>query len=177
MLDKEHADLDLNSGQSTVLANAPRLSHRGLTLLLVGMCLVPTVTIGVLWSYLPPVFEGQLQGTAWTSGMPDPNFYLIPFRERDPKTGGMLHVQNLSQQTWTMLNVQINHFYQIYDTDPLEPGEAREYDLKRFITKTGAAFEMRYNPVKNVRVYARLPTKDRATFIVDFESTGTFPKN
>ena len=171
MLDTEPAEVDSNGLESTVRASAPRLSHRGLTLLLIAMCLAPIITIGFLWSYLPQVYEGQLEGSAWTSGMPDASFYLIPFRERGPKTGGKLHIKNESDQIWTILNVQINdNYYQIYDVVPLEPGQEREYELNRFITKSGAAFEMKYNPVKNARVYARRPTKDRATFFVDFES-------
>ena len=39
---------------------SPHLSHRGLTIMLSFMCLVPVMTILVLWNYLPPVFEGQL---------------------------------------------------------------------------------------------------------------------
>jgi hypothetical protein len=80
-------------------------------------------------------------------------------------------VRNKSEQVWTMLNIQINNFYQIYDRVPLNPGEERTYELDRFVTRTGAMFDLRYNPVKNVRVYARRPTRDRATFFKDFEQT------
>ena len=155
--------------QSSARRNAPRLTHRGLTMLLVGMCLVPTVTIFSLWSYLPPVYEGQLEADARTTNLPPAEFYARPFRDRPTVGGGQLHVLNQSDQVWTMLNVQINHFYQIYDRDPLNPGEERTYELDRFVTRTGAIFDLRYNPVKNVRVYARRPTRDRATFFKDFE--------
>lgn len=155
--------------QSSARRNAPRLTHRGLTLLLVAMCLVPTITIFSLWSYLPPVFEGELEADARTTNLPAAEFYEQPFRDRPKVAGGQLHVLNKSDQVWTMLNVQINHFYQIYDRDPLNPGEERTYELDRFVTRTGAIFDLRYNPVKNVRVYARRPTRDRATFFKDFE--------
>ncbi len=155
--------------QSTARRNAPVLTHRGLALLLVAMCLVPTITIFALWSYLPPVYEGQLEGDARTTNLPPAEFYDQPFRDRQPFEAGQLHVLNRSDQVWTMLNVQINHFYQIYDREPLNPGEERAYELDRFVTRTGAIFDLRYNPVKNVRVYARRPTRDRATFFKDFE--------
>lgn len=155
--------------QSTVRRNAPRLTHRGLTSLLIGMCLIPTVVIFALWQYLPPVYEGQLEGDARTTNLPPDEFYARPFGDRVKVTGGELHVLNKSDQVWTMLNIQVNNFYQIYDRVPLNPGEERTYELDRFVTRTGAMFDLRYNPVKNVRVYARRPTRDRATFFKDFE--------
>lgn len=154
---------------STARRQAPRLTHRGLTLLLIAMCLIPTITIFALWAYLPPVFEGQLEADARTTNLPPAEFYQQPFQDRPRYSGGQLHVLNRSDQVWTMLNVQINHFYQIYDREPLNPGEERTYELDRFVTRTGAIFDLRYNPVRNVRVYARRPTRDRATFFKDFE--------
>jgi hypothetical protein len=157
--------------QSSARRNAPRLTHRGLTTLLIAMCLVPTIVIFSLWQYLPPVFEGQLEGDARTTNLPPDEFYARPFGDREKVTGGELHVLNKSDQVWTMLNIQINNFYQIYDRVPLNPGEERTYELDRFVTRSGAMFDLRYNPVKNVRVYARRPTRDRATFFKDFEQT------
>lgn len=157
--------------QSSARRNAPRLTHRGLTTLLIGMCLVPTIVVFSLWQYLPPVYEGQLEGDARTTNLPSDEFYARPFGDRERVTGGELHVLNKSDQIWTMLNIQINNFYQIYDRVPLNPGEERTYELNRFVTRTGAMFDLRYNPVKNVRVYARRPTRDRATFFKDFEQS------
>lgn len=157
------------AAQSTERRNAPRLSHRGLTSLLIAMCMVPAIVIFSLWQYLPPVYEGQLEGDARTTNLPPAEFYERPFRERQPVGGGQLHLLNQSDEVWTMLNIQINNFYQIYDRDPLNPGEERSYELDRFVTRTGAIFDLRYNPVRNVRVYARRPTRDRATFFKDFE--------
>jgi hypothetical protein len=68
--------------QSTVRRNAPRLTHRGLTSLLIGMCLIPTVVIFALWQYLPPVYEGQLEGDARTTNLPPDEFYARPFGDR-----------------------------------------------------------------------------------------------
>lgn len=155
---------------SSVRSSAPRLTQRGLTVLLLGMCLIPAVTICVLWSYLPRVYEGELRANAWTEDLPPAEFYELPFGQRQRVHKGSVHICNESDQVWTMLNVQINHFYQIYDRDELLPGQTRAYELKKFVTRTGAAFDLRYNPVRNVRIYARRPTKDRATYFKDFEA-------
>ena len=80
--------------QSSARRNAPRLTHRGLTMLLIAMCLVPTIVIFSLWQYLPPVYEGQLEGDARTTNLPPDEFYARPFGDRERVTGGELHVRN-----------------------------------------------------------------------------------
>jgi hypothetical protein len=149
----------------------PRLSHRGLTLLLIGMCVIPILTIGAIWQFLPKVEEGKLQANITASGLPGADYYAVDYRERPPFDGGEIVIQNLEDQDWTHLNIQVNRHYQVYDTQPIEAGSERAFKLDRFISRTGARFSLRYNELQSVRVYARRPTKDRATYFKEFETT------
>lgn len=164
----------IGNDQSSELKSSPHLTPVGLTVLLFVMCFVPVVTILQLWRILPPVYEGELKAAVSAQGLPPASFYENHYSERPEVPTGQLIVRNLSDQDWTHLNIQINHHYQIYDTEPIKSGQTRLFDLDRFVNRTGARFSLRYNPLRFVRVYARRPTKDRATFEFDFEQNG-FP--
>lgn len=144
----------------------------GLTVLLVMMCFIPIVTIFLLWKNMPAVYEGELEAAVSAKNLPPDSFYEVHFAERSAVEPGQLLVRNLSDQDWTHLNIQINHNYQIYDIAPILAGETREFELGRFLNRTGARFQLRYNPLLYVRIYARRPTKDRATFEWNFEENG-----
>ena len=155
---------------SSAFQAAPTMSTRGLSALLLLMCLVPPITIFTLWKFLPPVFEGKLDAAVTASGLPPDSFYEPHYSERPKFSGGVLLLTNREDQDWTHLNIQINRHYQIYDTQPIAAGQQREFDLSRFVSRTGARFDLTYNPLRHVRVYARRPTRDRATFEYSFES-------
>ena len=153
----------------TPLDRAPQLSSRGLTILLSIMCLVPVVTIAALFSYLPSVYEGKLEAAVSAEGLPPGSFYDEHYSKRPKVENGILMVHNQSEQDWTHLNIQINRHYQIYEHRTLEAGQSRPFRTDRFVSRTGAKFDLRYNPLSHVRVYARRPTKDRATFATSFD--------
>lgn len=160
---------------SSALRITPTLGPRGLSILLIAMCVIPIVTIFQLWRILPPVEEGTLQAAVAAAELPPSEFYELPYEDRTEVPPGKLLVRNLSDQDWTHLNIQINRHYQIYDTVPIEAGQTREFNLDRFVSRTGAPFKLQYNSLKYVRIYARRPTKDRATFEYDFENEGYPP--
>jgi len=147
---------------------APQLSHRGLTIMLTLMCLIPVATIAALWGYLPPVHEGELEANVVAENLPAKDFYTIDYYKRPPYDQGVLILKNESDQDWTHLNIQVNGNYQIYDKEPIVARGERRYDLSRFLNRTGARFSLQYNELNRVRVYARRPTKDRATFYHEF---------
>ena len=148
---------------------SPRLSQRMLTLTLVVMMAIPVVTIFGLWSFMPPVFEGELEATVTTLGLPNPDYYLVPLEDRPPFNGGSIVVHNNSDVDWTHLKMQVNYSYSAFDIEPIEAGTEKEFLLSKFITRAGASFNIGYVPLKNVRIYARRPGGDRATFGKDFE--------
>ncbi len=147
---------------------APQLSHRGLSMMLAVMCLIPIGTIATLWTFLPPVHEGQLEANVLAENLPGRDFYSVDYYKRPAFDDGVLVLQNTSDQDWTHVEVRVNKNYQIYDRDPILAHQERRYDLNRFLNRTGARFSLRYNELNHVRLYARRPTKDRATFYQDF---------
>ena len=159
--------------ESSAMQASPRLSHRRLTLMLAIMCFVPVVTILTLWQMMPPVHEGQLEASVASVGIPPAAYYETHYSKRGEVPPGELLVKNESDQDWTHLNIQINRHYQIYDIEPIPAHSERTFRLDRFVSRTGARFQVRYNPLKSVRIYARRPTKDRATFFHEFEGTGS----
>jgi len=141
-----------------------------LTRLLIGMCLIPIVTLTVITLILPPTKEGKLEAEVTSSGLPPAEYYLTRYDQRPPFTGGELIVTNTSDVDWTHLDIQINGNYNIHDIKPIPAGATVQFRLDRFITRTGARFSLRYNQLKTVRIYARRPTRDRATFYHEFET-------
>ena len=149
---------------------APKLTHHSLTMLLTLMCLIPVTTIFALWGYLPDVHEGQLKAEVYAQGLPPKEYYSTEYYKRLPISDGTLVLKNNSDVDWTHLNVQVNGNYQIYDRETIPAHGQREYILGKFLNRTGAKFQIQYNELDRVRVYARRPTKDRATFEHKFDT-------
>ncbi|QEG20185.1 hypothetical protein MFFC18_00320 [Mariniblastus fucicola] len=155
--------------RSTVMQKSPQLSSVALTRLLIGMCLLPVITIMTLWYIMPPVSEGQLNCQFTAKDLPDADFYEIEYWKRSEYELGELIVSNLEDQDWTHLNIQVNSNYQVYDREPIPAGTSKIYKLDRFVSRAGARFSLQYNPLKSVRIYARRPTHDRATYYCEFK--------
>ena len=156
--------------QTTPQRQAPRLSARGLTIALTIMTAVPICTVLAIWTFLPQVYEGQLDARVTAEGRPPTDFYLPRYDLRPPWSGGELILHNDSDQDWSHLNMQVNGFYQIHDIEPIPAGESKRYKLEKFLTRSGARFKLQYNQLKRVRVYARLPGGNRATFAHEFDT-------
>ena len=155
--------------RSTVMQKSPQLSSTALTRILIGMCLLPIVTIMTLWYIMPPVAEGQLKCQFASKDLPGRDFYAIDYRNRDEYGLGELLVSNVGDEDWTHLNIQVNRAYQIYDREPIPAGTTKVFELDRFVSRAGARFSLRYNELKSARIYARLPKGDRATYACEFK--------
>lgn len=169
----ESGDFQYHSSEQK---KSPQLSHRGLTIMLSFMCLVPVVTILVLWNYLPPVFEGQLKASVTADNLPGADFYSIDYYNRPPVEGGEITIYNNSDVDWTHLNIQVNGNYQVYDVEPIPAQGEKVFELSRFLNRTGARFSLQFNELERVRIYARRPTKDRATYYQSFETQNPIPE-
>ena len=156
--------------RSSAMQQSPQLSSAALTKILIGMCLLPVITILVLWVYMPPAAEGELNCQFTTVGLPDQDFYAIEYRNREEFDGGELVVSNLEDYDWTHLNILVNGHYQIYDKEPIVAGTSKTYAIERFVSRAGARFSLRYNQLKSARIYARRdnPEHDRATYSCTF---------
>lgn len=150
--------------KSTFQQRAPYLGRRSFLVILVLLCAIPVIAVATIWQFLPPVEEGKLEAQVDAVGLPGTEYYSIDYRQRPPHQGGELLVTNTGSMEWTNINISINTFYQIYDNVPIAPGETARFELDSFVSRTGARFSLQYNELKSVRVYARLPTKNRATF-------------
>jgi hypothetical protein len=152
--------------ESSYRAAAPKLSPRVLTGLLVTVTLIPPVMIGVLWAILPPVKANQLKAEVRLENAPPASFYDLRFADRVFDPNVQVIVKNIGDEPWTNINVRVNRYYNIYDHGhPILPGEQQAYLLSRFLHRD-VFFDMRYNPVHSVMVYARLPDGSRATYVV-----------
>lgn len=153
------------------MQKSPQLSSVALTRMLMGMCLIPVVTIFGLWSYMPAVEEGQLCCEFTAAGLPDAEFYAVDYWERDDYELGELIVSNVGEQDWTHLNIQVNGNYQIYDhREPILAGTTKSFKLNRFVSRAGSRFSLQYNELKKARIYARRPGGDRATYYCEFKN-------
>ncbi len=144
---------------------APTLTNRGLTLLLVMMCIGPMLIIAWLWSILPEINEEQLEAKVTAVNFMPDSYFEIPIEERPyPEPGPRVLVQNLGDQEWTLINLIVNGAFQTYETKvPLEPGKSMEFELDLCLSMNGARFNPKLLKVPRVRVFARLPSKVRAT--------------
>lgn len=156
---------------SSHVKRAPRLSHRSLTWTLIGMCLVPLIVLSLLWGILPPPKQGKLKAQVSAAGLPPAEYYSTEYFQRPQFTGGELVVTNAGDQEWTHLNIRVNDGnYQIYDVAPVPAGATARFGLEKFITRNGDRFKLQYNQLKNVQIFGRLPTRERASFFHKFET-------
>ena len=145
------------------------LSRRWLTIMLGVMCVIPIVTISVLWQILPPVYEHQLDASVRLEGTPVSEYYELQVRDRPAIKGGIVIVKNESDEAWTNMIIRVNRSFMAYEKDaPLEAGAERQFELSRFQTRTSNRLDLRYHQIKNIEVYARLPSGARATHETDF---------
>ena len=149
---------------------SPVLGRKRFILVMALLLTLPVGTVALIGLFLPPVQEGKLEAKIQAVGLPDPEFYQVKYNERPEFEGGFLLVTNTGEEEWTNFEITLNTFYQIYDYKPIKPGETVSFNLNRFISKMGAKFSLRYNEVRYVRIYARLPTKKRATYYQQFET-------
>ena len=133
------------------------------------MCCVPVITIIVLFRILPDVYENELPASVRFEGVPSPAYYDTDVDDRAPVNQAILVLKNSGDEEWTNMIIRINRYYMAYDKDhPLKPGEERVFELNRFQTNRAVFLDLKYRQIKNVQIYARLPSGARATFDVDY---------
>ena len=152
------------------LPDGIRLSSRGLTILLVFMCIIPVTFVLMLHFTWPPNEEGKLEADIRLSAHPGSEYYEQDIYQRQFIPEASIVLTNESDGPWRFIIITVNHRFEIIDKEqPLEPGEQRRYLLSRFASKEGALFELRAQPVKNVRVFAKVESNKRYTKTVEFD--------
>lgn len=140
------------------------LSRKGLVAMLIAMFIIPVATVLTLWYYLPPVSLYALDATVEVVALETAK----EFDRRDPNPKvpePRLVITNTGDQNWTHMIVEINRRYKVYRTDAVvEPGGTIEFGMDFFQTREGVFFAPGRIPLKHVRIYARLPSRARATY-------------
>ena len=152
------------------MAGAPALTSRGLTILLILMCLVPIITITVLQFTMPPVKPDYLQARIQLRNVPPTSYYQLSLDQRREFPDAEVLITNTMDVPWSNLNIRINHGnYQIYDHEnPILPGQQRGFLLSRFVHRSGAVYQVGIVRPEHVEIYAALPDRSRATLEYTF---------
>ena len=163
----------IDAPRESHMDRAPRLTPLSLSVLLLVMCTIPLGTIAWLQVKLPPATISSLEARVTEiNSLPD-SIYDEPLYDRLlPEIGPSLIVENLGSEQWTMVNVRINNWFEFYYDRPVDSVELDgkvEVVLHTCRGKDGTPFSPLRQPVRTVRIFARLPSGKRATFEQKFD--------
>ena len=153
------------------LQQAPTLSSRGLTIMLIAMCVVTlTIIFGLLLLLPPPEKKGLKVEIEPINFLPI-SYFQVPYQERaELEESPRIRVKNKSNDEWTMMNIRLNGAsFQTYEKIPLPPGAERVFVLDRFWSITGERFNPRALSVKRIQIMARVKSRSRRTFTQYFD--------
>jgi hypothetical protein len=154
----------------------PRAGNRPLkksvlTLLLVGLAIVPSAATVGLWMTAPRVKEGELPVSYQFLGVAGPGYYAQPADSREPLDDPRLEITNIGDGPISNFNVILNGSHEIRDPHlVLEPQQSITYRLKRFYSRAGIPFVPELNPVTRVRIFAKQADQSRASLTHTVES-------
>lgn len=154
-----------------IVENTPKLSPYALSVMLILMCIVPLATIGFLWAKLPPASVESLQAEIIPVNLLPAEVFKQRYDQRLFRGAPpSLIVRNVGDQEWTLVNVRINKWFEYYETHhPIPPGGEIEVQLHRCRGKDGTPFNPLQQPLRQVRIFARLPGGGRATYSQEFD--------
>ncbi|MCC9608895.1 hypothetical protein LOC68_07970 [Blastopirellula sp. JC732] len=134
--------------------DSPRLTSRGLTLLLVGLATLPIVIVGILYVTLPA-----------TSSKPLAVDVKID-RDANPPA---LVIHNQDDCDWSNLSVSINGAFYHYYKHALPQGKELSLPVTAFLRRSGLPFDPAAVEINDVNVAARRVSGHRATRDISFE--------
>ena len=152
----------LESSSSVVPPHGPRLSRRGLTILLLVVAVTPVAVVLYLWKALPPVQQQPLPAVLERVDAAAPSEGAAS-REQIA-AARVVQFRNASDQPWTNLSVSLNGRFYFHRPGSVAPGESVKLFLHRFALRSGAAFDAAAIDVDSVEIAARLPSGARAIF-------------
>jgi len=154
-----------------IVENTPKLSPYALSVMLILMCIVPLATIAFLWAKLPPARVESLDAEIIPVNLLPPETFKQPIRQRViPSVLPSVIVRNVGDEEWTLVNVRVNNWFEFYETHlPIPPGGEIEVPLHHCRGKDGTPFDPMQQPLRQVRVFAKLPAGYRATHSQDFD--------
>jgi len=147
----------------------PRLSPKNLTILLIILAVVPSfATIGMFYM-MPGTKEDQLPVQFAIHGMPGADHYEKNAKDRELLIRPMFVLKNISDKPWRNLYIELNGRFEKRDMQAvIEPGQIVSYDLHVFYEKrTSVRFAPEHQPVKRVRIFAKVGDSSRESFNTD----------
>ncbi len=158
---------NVNQGEpgqrSPRLAPTPRLSARGLLLLLLGVCLVPLASLSLYAIWFGRAAEHSL-----------PVAVQLERRLVTTRDGGgavladVVVIENLVDIQIPNITVDLNGQYFLYQDAPLEPHGVLVVPQQIFATKANQRFVPGRYPIENVTVTGRLPSGARGVTEIEF---------
>ena len=146
------------------------LSRTQLTAVLVLVTLLPFCLVVVLYSTLPefddPVLEVDVEiaPRAWPNELAE-NAHLVP----------CVVLRNPTTEPWNNVNMSVNHQFHFLHPDIIEPGSEIFVPLKFFHTKGNANFPPESQELKELTIYAQIPSGARAIKEIEGAELGFVP--
>ena len=171
----ESEDKDLSTEESGTpvpqLQSTPKLSSRGLTIMLGSMCVITLSTIFALLLLLPPPEQKGLKAEITPINFMPAEYFKQPFDSRkEPAKQPSIRVTNKGEHVWTLMNIRINGAaFQTYEKIPLPPGGERVFVLNNFWSLNGSRFNPRALKVRRIQIMARVKSRSRRTFTQHFD--------
>lgn len=146
------------------------LTRTQLTAVLVLVTLLPFCLVVVLYSTLPefddPVLEVAVEvgPRAWPGNDPE-NAHLVP----------CVILRNPTTEPWNNVNMSVNHQFHFMHPDIIAGGEEIFVPLKFFHTKGNAYFPPESQELKELTIYAQIPSGARAIREIEGAELGFLP--
>ncbi|MEC7445638.1 MAG: hypothetical protein VX500_04910 [Planctomycetota bacterium] len=153
------------------------LSSRGLTIALVFMILTPVCLVAAAVTMFPTLDQRELPVSILLDGYHYPEEVQASVDAFNAKKGEVLEpfltVRNDGDEPLSSLFVTVNKRFVFHASEPLAPGDTRDFYLSRLQEPDGSMFWPNLYDVRRVIVKARLPSKKQAIFQSDWASLVT----
>ncbi|TWT34829.1 hypothetical protein [Blastopirellula retiformator] len=128
--------------------DSPRLTSRGLTMLLAGLATLPVLIVGILYFTLPATSSEPLPVDVKINRAVDPPEVVITNRDDDD---------------WSNVSVSLNGAFYHYYKHPLPQGQELALPAIAFLRRSGLPFDPAAVEITDVNVAARRVSGHRAT--------------
>ena len=155
----------------------PRLSSKGLTVALFFMILAPVCLVAAAVTMFPEIDQRELPVSIQLDGYHYPAEVQASVDAHNAGEGEVLEpylsVRNDGDEPLSSLFVTVNKRFVFHASEPLAPGESRDFYLSRLQEPDGSMFWPNLYDIRRVIVKARLPSKKQAIFQADWATLVT----
>jgi hypothetical protein len=156
---------------------APHLSSKGLTVALFFMILAPVCLVAAAVTMFPEIDQRELPVSIQLDGYHYPAEVQASVDAHNAGEGDVLEpylsVRNDGDEPLSSLFVTVNKRFVFHASEPLAPGESRDFYLSRLQEPDGSMFWPNLYDIRRVIVKARLPSKKQAIFQADWATLVT----